>query len=43
MTSKEFRELEYKARDITNKIADEFEKRIQELYVIAQEKGTRKS
>ena len=39
MTSKEFRALEREARNITNKIADEFEKRIQELYVIAQEKG----
>ena len=39
MTSKEFRELERGARDITNKIADEFKKRIKELYVIAKEKG----
>jgi hypothetical protein len=39
MTSKEFSELEYKAHDITNKIADEFKKRIKELYVIAKEKG----
>ena len=39
MTSKEFSELERGARDITNKIADEFKKRIKELYVIAKEKG----
>ena len=39
MTSEEFIELEYNARNITNKIADEFRKRIKELYDIAQEKG----
>ena len=39
MTSEEFRALECEANDVINKIADEFEKRIKELYVIAQEKG----
>lgn len=39
MTSKEFRELEHEAYDIIEKIKSEFQKRIQELYVIAQEKG----
>ena len=39
MTSKEFIELEREACNITNKIADEFRKRIKELYGIAQEKG----
>lgn len=39
MTSKEFRALEHEAYDIIEKIKSEFKKRIQELYVIAQEKG----
>ena len=39
MTSEEFRALECEANDVINKIANEFEKRIKELYVIAQEKG----
>ena len=39
MTSKEFRALERKANDVIEKITKEFKKRIQELYVIAQEKG----
>ena len=39
MTSEEFRELERKANSTINKIADEFGKRIKELYDIAQEKG----
>ena len=39
MTSEEFRELEREANDAIKKITGEFEKRIQELYVIAQEKG----
>lgn len=39
MTSEEFRALERKANDVIEKITKEFKKRIQELYVIAQEKG----
>ena len=39
MTSEEFRALECEANSAIRKIPDEFEKRIQELYVIAQEKG----
>jgi hypothetical protein len=39
MTSEEFRALEREANDAIKKITGEFEKRIQELYVIAQEKG----
>ena len=39
MTSKEFRALERKADGAIEKITGEFKKRIQELYVIAQEKG----
>ena len=39
MTSKEFSELRTQAHDITRKIADEFVKRIKELYAIAKEKG----
>ena len=39
MTSEELLELECEACNITNKIADEFRKRIKELYGIAQEKG----
>ena len=39
MTSEEFRELEREANDAIKKITREFEKRIKELYVIAQEKG----
>lgn len=38
MNSKEFRELKLEAYDIIEKIKSEFKKRIQELYVIAQEK-----
>ena len=38
MTSKEIRELKLEAYDIIEKIKSEFKKRIQELYVIAQEK-----
>ena len=39
MTSEEFRELEHEANSAIRKIADEFGKRIKELYDIAQEKG----
>lgn len=39
MTSKEFIALEREANDAIEKITGEFKKRIQELYVIAQEKG----
>ena len=39
MTGEEFIELKREANDAIKKITDEFEKRIQELYVIAQEKG----
>mgnify|MGYP006358097035 CR=1 FL=1 len=39
MTGKEIDTLVYEAHVITNKIADEFIKRIKELYDIAQEKG----
>lgn len=39
MTSEEFRALERKANGAIEKITGEFKKRIQELYVIAQEKG----
>ena len=39
MTSEEFRALECEANDVINKIANEFGKRIKELYDIAQEKG----
>ena len=39
MTGKEIDTLVYEAHDITKKIADEFHKRIKELYVIAEEKG----
>ena len=39
MTGEEFRAHEREANDAIKKITGEFEKRIQELYVIAQEKG----
>ena len=39
MTSEEFRALEREANGAIKKITGEFKKRIQELYVIAQEKG----
>jgi hypothetical protein len=39
MTGKEISELADEARTITYKIQEEFEKRIKELYVIAQKKG----
>ena len=39
MTSEEFRALECEANSAIRKIADEFGKRIKELYDIAQEKG----
>lgn len=39
MTGKEISKLTNEARTITYKIEEEFEKRIKELYVIAQEKG----
>ena len=38
MTGNEIDTLVYEASGITNKIADEFHKRIKELYVIAEEK-----
>lgn len=38
MTGKEIDTLVYEAHDITKKIADEFHKRIKELYAIAEEK-----
>lgn len=41
MTGKEISELASEAKTIIGKIASEFEKRIDELYVIAQEKGHR--
>jgi hypothetical protein len=39
MTRKEFKELATEAHDIISKLTSEFRKQIQELYVIAQEKG----
>lgn len=39
MTRKEFKELSGEAHGIIAKITSEFQKQIQELYVIAQEKG----